>query len=89
MEGSGMLKLMDHIIRDSEAFFAEIRDDVDIGGKLRSLAWLLLVIMVPYGFAMGASGGQMGPDRWYFALASAFQMPFLFLVTMVVCLPAT
>jgi hypothetical protein len=84
-----MLHLIDHIMRDSEGFFAEIRDDVDIGGKLRALAWLFVVVTVPYGFAMGASGGLMTPDGWFFALASAVKVPFLFLVTMVVCLPAT
>ena len=84
-----MWQMMDRILRDSEGFFAEIREEKDLGTKIRALLWLFVTVAVPYGFVMGCYRGLLVKAGWYFALASAVKVPVLFLGTLAVCLPAT
>jgi len=75
------LAVIEEILRNRYHFFAEIRDHVDISGKLRSLLISSIAFLALYGAVMGSSHSVLQ------ALSSAVKLPLLFLATLAVCAP--
>ena len=75
------LAVIETILRNRYHFFAEIRDNIDLGGKLRALLITSVVLLALYGAVMGSSHSV-----WQ-ALSSAVKLPMLFLATLAVCAP--
>ena len=77
-----LLKEIELLLRNRFRFFAEIRDGVGVPHKIQAmLIWSCL--------ALGLFGAIIGSKHslWQ-ALASAVKLPLLFLITLLVCLPA-
>ena len=73
------LAVIEAILRNRYRFFSEVRDGVDLGGKLRSLIVSSMVFLAIYGAVMGSSHSVLQ------ALSSAVKLPLLFLATLAVC----
>jgi len=75
------LSVIEAILRNRYHFFGEIRDNVDLSGKLRSLLISSITFLALYGAVMGSSHSVLQ------ALSSAIKLPLLFLATLAVCAP--
>jgi hypothetical protein len=76
------LAIIEVILRNRQRFFAEIRDGVDLGRKMRAMLISSVVFFAIYGAVMGSTQGTI----WQ-VLSSAVKLPVLFLATLVVCSP--
>jgi len=68
-------------LRNRHQFFAEIRDGVELGRKMRAMLISSIAFFALYGAVMGSTH-----SLWQ-ALSSAVKLPILFLATLVVCSP--
>ena len=75
------LVVVEHILRNRNHFFIEIRDGVALPGKMRSMLVSCLVFLALYGAVLGSTHSV--PQ----ALSSAVKLPILFLATLLVCVP--
>ena len=75
------LSVIETILRNRYHFFAEVRDSVDLRGKLRALLITSAAFLALYGAVMGSSHSALQ------ALSSAVKLPLLFLATLAVCAP--
>ena len=82
-ENAGMkdLAVIETILRNRYHFFIEIRDGVDLRGKMRSMLISSIMFLALYGAVLGSTH-----SLWQ-ALSSAAKLPILFLTTLVVCSP--
>ncbi len=73
--------VIEGLLRNRYRFFSEVREGVEIPGKIRAM------LLVSAGF-LALFGAVIGSDHsvWQ-ALASSVKLPLLFLVTLLVCLP--
>jgi hypothetical protein len=76
------LAIVEHIFRNRFAFFAEIREEDDLTGKIASMLVASFMLLALYGGVMGASNSV--PQ----VLTSAVKLPGLFLVTLLICAPS-
>lgn len=75
------LAIIETILRNRRHFFAEIREGVELGPKMRAMLVSSIVFFALYGAVMGSTH-----SLWQ-ALSSAVKLPVLFLATLVVCSP--
>ena len=75
------LAIIETILRNRRQFFAEIREGVDLGQKMRAMLISGIAFFALYGAVMGSTH-----SLWQ-ALSSAAKLPLLFLATLVVCSP--
>ena len=75
------LAIIETILRNRRQFFAEIREGVDLGQKMRAMLISVIAFFALYGAVMGSTH-----SLWQ-ALSSAVKLPLLFLATLVVCSP--
>jgi hypothetical protein len=75
------LAVIEAILRNRYRYFAEVRDGVDLGAKLRAMLGASFVFLALYGAVIGSQHSVLQ------ALSSAVKLPALFLVTLLVCLP--
>lgn len=76
------LKEIELLLRNRFRFFAEIRDGVGVAHKIQAMLLWSFVALALFGAVIGSK------HSLFQALASAFKLPLLFLITLVVCLPA-
>ena len=75
------LAIIETILRNRHQFFAEIRDGVELGRKMRAMLISSVAFFALYGAVMGSTH-----SLWQ-TLSSAVKLPLLFLATLVVCAP--
>ncbi len=75
------LAIIETILRSRRLFFAEIRDGVELGQKIRAMLISNIAFFALYGAVMGSTH-----SLWQ-TLSSAVKLPALFLATLVVCSP--
>jgi len=75
------LAVIETILRNRHQFFAEIRDGIELGRKMRAMLISSIAFFALYGAVMGSTH-----SLWQ-ALSSAVKLPILFLATLVVCSP--
>ncbi len=73
--------VVETILRDRTHFFEEIRDGVDVAGKIRSMLISSIAFLAVYGAVLGSTHSLIQ------AFSSAAKLPPLFLATMLVCIP--
>ena len=76
------LAIVEFIFRNRFTFFAEIREEVDLDGKIVSMLIASFSFLALYGGVMGASNSV--PQ----VLSSAVKLPGLFLITLIICAPS-
>lgn len=77
-----ILKEIERLVRNRFRFFAEIRDGVGVPHKIQAMMIWSCVTLGLFGAIIGSKH-----SLWQ-ALASAFKLPLLLLITLLVCLPA-
>lgn len=75
------LAVIETILRNRYQFFAEIRDGVELGRKMRAMLISSIAFFALYGAVMGSTH-----SLWQ-ALSSGAKLPILFLATLIVCSP--
>jgi hypothetical protein len=75
------LAIIETILRNRRLFFAEIREGIELGRKMRAMLISSIAFLALYGAVMGSTH-----SLWQ-ALSSAVKLPLLFLATLVVCSP--
>ncbi len=75
------LAIIETILRNRRLFFAEIREGVELGRKMRAMLISSVAFFALYGAVMGSTH-----SLWQ-TLSSAVKLPLLFLATLVVCSP--
>jgi len=75
------LAIIERILRSRHQFFAEIREGVELGHKMRAMLISSIAFFALYGAVMGSTH-----SLWQ-TLSSAAKLPLLFLATLVVCSP--
>lgn len=75
------LAIIETILRSRRLFFAEIREGVELGQKIRAMLISSIAFFALYGAVMGSTH-----SLWQ-TLSSAVKLPALFLATLVVCSP--
>ena len=75
------LAVVEHILRNRNHFFTEIRDGIGLNVKMRSMLLSSLIFLALYGAVLGSTHSVAQ------ALSSAVKLPLLFLVTLLVCAP--
>jgi hypothetical protein len=78
------LAIVEVILRQPEQFFLEIREGIDLSGKIRSMTIASTVFLALCGAVLGSSSGIAGIGQ---AVSSAVKLPILFLLTSIICLP--
>ena len=76
------LAIVERIFRDRLTFFAEIRAENDLRGKIRAMLLSSVIFLGLYGGVMGAAHSI--PQ----VFSSAFKLPALFLITLLICTPS-
>jgi len=74
--------IVETILRDREAFFAEIRNRIGLSHKNLAMLMSSIIFLSMYGLVMGFSHGLLQ------AASSAIKLPFLFIVTLMICTPS-
>jgi hypothetical protein len=74
--------IIERVLRSRVAYFSEISHDEDLPGKIRQLLILITLGFSAFGFVAGLSGRAIGP-----ALLAVVKLPFLFLLSGLICLP--
>jgi hypothetical protein len=78
------LSIVETILRNRSEFFAEIREGIGLRQKIVAMMASSAVFLAIYGGVMGASSPHTLPQ----VFSSAFKMPVLFLITLVICMPS-
>ena len=76
------LGAIDLLLRNRFRFFAEVRDGVELPRKIAAMLIWSAIFLALTGAVIGSKHSVLQ------ALASGFKLPLLFLITLVVCLPA-
>ncbi len=76
------LSLIETILRDRQAVFADIRRGANLQASIRTMLVYSAVFLALYGGVMGSTHSVLQ------ALSSALKLPLLFLTTLLVCAPA-
>lgn len=76
------LGITESILRDRVKFFDEIRNNIGIDEKIRSLSISSLLFLAIYGIVLGSGKGALQ------AVVSMAKFPMLFLVTLIICAPS-
>lgn len=79
---TGLLSEIELLLRNRYRFFAEIRDGVEVPRKIRAMLMYSVIFFALFGAVIGSDHSV-----WQ-ALASAVKLPLLFLISLLVCLPA-
>jgi len=88
LQRSGILTLLDNILRRREAFFTEIFEGVNLHARIRQFLFAIVTLAAIYGITMGATAFSVGLDRGGLQmLSSAVKVPILYLLTLLVCYP--
>lgn len=74
--------IVETILRNRHGFFASIRDSEDLPKKIKAMLISCFVFLAIYGAVMGMTHS---PPQ---LLSSAIKLPFLFLVTLIICAPS-
>lgn len=79
---------MDHLLRDRE----QVARDLTTGDRVRpntlACTGVFLLLTFIYGLIMGSQSLIRGSaEGWKYALAAGVKLPFLFLLTLAICLP--
>jgi hypothetical protein len=74
--------IIERIFRNRNEFFSEIREGIDLQGKMRSLVISSICFFALYGAVMGSTH-----SLWQ-TMSSAIKLPILFLATLFVCVPS-
>lgn len=83
-----LLAFIDHLLRNREQVSADIQDERRTSQTTLLCLVVFLILSVIYGFIMGSQGLVHGTSEgWKFSLAAALKLPFIFLFTLVICLP--
>ena len=77
----GLLSEIEALLRNRYRYFAEIRDGVEVPGKIRAMLLWSAIFLALFGAVIGSEHSV-----WQ-ALASGVKLPLLFLTTLLVCLP--
>jgi hypothetical protein len=79
---------IDHLLRDREQVIADLQDESKLPRNTALCFIVFLALSAIYGLIMGSQGLAHGNhEGWKFALASGVKLPFLFLLTLTICLP--
>ncbi len=78
------LAIVEIILRQREQFFLEIKEGINLQGKIRSMIIASAVFLALTGAVLGSSSGIAGIGQ---AMSSAVKLPILFLLTSLICLP--
>lgn len=78
------LAIVEVILRQREQFFLEIKEGIDLKGKVNSMIIASAVFLALYGAVLGSSSGLSGIGQ---AVSTAVKLPILFLLTSLICLP--
>ncbi|MDX1992858.1 MAG: actin-binding WH2 domain-containing protein [bacterium] len=79
------LSIVESILRTRDEFFAEIREGIGLRQKVASMLVSSAVFLAFSGAVLGA-GSQSYPVPQM--LSSAFKLPILFLITLIICTPS-
>jgi hypothetical protein len=74
--------IVETILRNRHGFFASIRDSEDLPKKIKAMLISCFVFLAIYGAVMGMTHSSLQ------VLSSAIKLPFLFLVTLIICAPS-
>jgi hypothetical protein len=74
--------IVERILRNRMKFFEEIRDGIDLPGKIRAMLVTSISFFALYGLVIGSY-----QSLWQ-TLSSAVKLPLLFLATLFVCVPS-
>ncbi|MBI4659993.1 MAG: actin-binding WH2 domain-containing protein [Verrucomicrobia bacterium] len=87
-EPKGVFSLLDQLLRQREGFFDAIFAGRELGARLRSFLFIIVVLSAFYGVTMGAVGLTQSFSRgWMQMLSSGVKVPLLFLASLAVCYP--
>lgn len=78
------LSIVETILRNRSEFFSEIRDGIGLRQKIIAMMMSSAIFLAIYGGVMGASSVHGIPQ----VLSSAFKLPVLFLITLIICMPS-
>lgn len=82
------LGFIDHLLRNREEVISDLQDSGKVAGITRIGLVVFALMTVLYGLIMGSQSLMHGyMDGWKYSLASALKLPFLFLATLVICIP--
>jgi len=76
------LAVIETILRNRYHFFLEIRDGHELQAKMKAMLVSSVVFLALYGAVMGSTH-----SLWQ-AVSAAVKLPVLFLVTLIICIPA-
>lgn len=79
------LGIVEQILRTREDFFAEIREGIGLRGKIIAMMIASATFLGIYGGVMGAASQSNAVPQMF---SSAFKLPMLFLITLVICTPS-
>ena len=74
--------VIEKILRNRGAFFLEIREGIDLPGKMKAMLVSSITFFALFGAVMGSSH-----SLWQ-TLSSAVKLPMLFIATLFVCVPS-
>lgn len=74
--------IVERILRNRKAFFAEIREGIELPSKIKAMLISSISFFALYGLVMGSSH-----SLWQ-TLSSGIKLPLLFLATLFVCVPS-
>ena len=73
--------IIERILRNRKEFFTEIRDGIELRGKIKAMLVSSITFFALYGLVMGSNH-----SLWQ-TLSSGVKLPLLFLATLFVCVP--
>jgi hypothetical protein len=74
--------VVETILRDRHQFFEEIREGIGLEEKTRAMLVSTTAFMAVYGAVLGSTHSLLQ------AVSSALKLPILFLITLLICIPA-
>lgn len=88
LQQSGIVALLDNILRRREAFFTEIFEGVNLHARIRQFLFAIVTLSLIYGITMGATALSIGLEHGGLQmLSSGIKVPLLYLLTLLVCYP--
>ncbi|HEY9634727.1 MAG TPA: actin-binding WH2 domain-containing protein [Coleofasciculaceae cyanobacterium] len=80
-QGTRYFSVLIGLLRDRSSFLEEIRSGIQLKSKTTALLICSSIFFAIYGAIIGAS------HSWMQALSSAFKLPCLYLITLIICFP--
>lgn len=79
---------MDHLLREREQVARDLTSEDRVRPVTLACTGVFLVLTFAYGLIMGSQSLIRGSaEGWKYALAAGVKLPFLFLLTLAICLP--